>query len=117
MANAAVRALSRQFLLRSEQRAGGAWVELVHDRFIQPVTESNDAWRRQHLSPLQHQAALWADQDRPPALLLDGEALAQAEKWAGEHEDELEPVEREFLDACTRRTRRGWCTRAAFVRH
>ena len=35
--NRAVDLLADQFLLRTELRAGGAWVELVHDRFIKPI--------------------------------------------------------------------------------
>lgn len=31
-------------LLRGESRAGGKWYELVHDRFIDPILQSNQEW-------------------------------------------------------------------------
>ncbi len=31
-------------LLRGESRAGGRWYELVHDRFIDPILQSNQGW-------------------------------------------------------------------------
>ena len=40
LANSAVDLLAAQFLLRTELRAGGAWVELVHDRFIDPILQA-----------------------------------------------------------------------------
>ena len=44
LANAAVDRLARRYLVRTELRAGGAWVELVHDRFVEPIRASNAAW-------------------------------------------------------------------------
>lgn len=41
--NTAVRLLEGQ-LLRGENRAGGRWYELVHDRFIEPILQSNREW-------------------------------------------------------------------------
>jgi hypothetical protein len=35
--------LVNQFLLRTESRAGGVWYELVHDRFVEPILQSNQA--------------------------------------------------------------------------
>jgi Novel STAND NTPase 1/WD domain, G-beta repeat len=43
--NAAVDAMENQHLIRAELRAGGRWYELTHDRFIDPIQKSNDAWR------------------------------------------------------------------------
>jgi hypothetical protein len=98
--NAAVDALARRFLLRTELRGGGAWVELVHDRFVEPIRASNAAWFPAHLSTLQRQADLWRSQGRPDGLLLTGEALFAAEVWAMTQRKGLEPHEREFLAAC-----------------
>lgn len=42
---AAISALSRERVLHVEQRAGADWVELSHDRFVDPVAEANAAWR------------------------------------------------------------------------
>ncbi len=98
--NAAVDALARRFLLRSELRGGGTWVELVHDRFVEPIRTSNAAWFPANLSTLQRQADLWHSQGRPDGLLLRGEALVDAEHWAAEQAAGLEAHEQEFLTAC-----------------
>ena len=100
LANAAVDRLARRYLVRTELRAGGAWVELVHDRFVEPIRASNAAWFPQHLSALQRQAALWDEQGRSSGLLLRDAALAEAEAWAADHPEELQPDEQEFLAAC-----------------
>ena len=100
LANAAVDRLARRYLVRTELRAGGAWVELVHDRFVEPIRASNAAWFPQHLSALQRQAALWDEQGRSSGLLLRDAALAEAEAWAAAHPEELQPDEQEFLAAC-----------------
>jgi WD40 repeat protein len=95
--NAAVDALSQRFLLRTELRGGGAWVELVHDRFVEPIRASNEAWFAEHLSTLQRAAALWQDSGRASGLLLADAALDDAVVWASTHA--LLPYEQEFLDA------------------
>lgn len=98
--NGVVAALQRRFLVRAEARGGDAWIELVHDRLVEPVRASNAAWFPMHLSALQRQAALWEEQGRSDGLLLRGEALVEAERWATVHDSELEPRERDFLVAC-----------------
>jgi hypothetical protein len=98
--NEVVKALERQFLLRAEIRAGGAWFELVHDRFVDPVRQANKAWFQQNETPLQHQAALWDKEGRPNSLLIKGKALESAEKLASVQHDELEDREKEFLAKC-----------------
>jgi hypothetical protein len=98
--NSVVSALQRRFLVRGETRGGDTWMELVHDRFVEPIRASNAAWFPQHLSALQRQAALWDEQGRSSGLLLRDEALAEAEAWAAANPDELEAYERVFLMAC-----------------
>ena len=102
LSNGVVRALQRRFLVRAEARGGNAWIELVHDRFVEPIRASNAAWFPQHLSALQRQAALWDEQGRSDGLLLSGKALAAAEGWAAGQTEPLEAVEQEFLGACQR---------------
>ncbi len=97
--NVAVEALNRRFLLHTESRGGGIRVELVHDRFVEPIRVGNAAWFAENLSPLQRQAALWIDEGRPNDLLLSGGTLADAEKWAAAHEKELTQNEKDFLAA------------------
>jgi WD40 repeat protein len=43
--NPLVMALDDVHLIRSEARAGARWYELTHDRFIEPIQESNKRWR------------------------------------------------------------------------
>jgi hypothetical protein len=45
MPNAAVDLLVDQHLLRGERRAGALWYELTHDRLIDGIQTSNQAWR------------------------------------------------------------------------
>ena len=48
--NDVVRLLEQQHLVRAEKRAGASWIELTHDRFIEPIRQSNgrylNVWRR-----------------------------------------------------------------------
>jgi hypothetical protein len=98
--NAMVRALQSRFLVRTETRSGDTWIELVHDRLVEPIRASNAAWFPQHQSALQRQAALWNEQGRASGLLLRDAALAEAEAWAANHPEELGPAEQQFLFAC-----------------
>jgi WD40 repeat protein len=42
----------------------------------------------------------WASLDRAPDVLYRGVRLAQAQDWAKGHEDEMNPLEREFITTC-----------------
>jgi len=97
--NGAVTLLAGQYLLRAEIRAGGTWYELVHDRFIEPIQQSNRAWREQRLrqNPLLQAAQSWLDSGRDPAQLYQGQQLQAA--LAGLDRANLEPLAREFLEA------------------
>ncbi|HET9220925.1 MAG TPA: WD40 repeat domain-containing protein, partial [Roseiflexaceae bacterium] len=98
--NRVIRQLIDAHLVRGEKRRGATWFELAHDRLIEPVRRGNAAWREANLSPLQRQAALWEEQDRPEGLLLHDAALDDAERWAAEHLDELTHIEMDFLTDC-----------------
>ncbi|MCP4284259.1 MAG: DUF1566 domain-containing protein [Gammaproteobacteria bacterium] len=98
--NRAIAPLVDAHLVRAENRRGATWYELAHDRLVEPVRKNNAAWFLKHLSTLQRQTALWQEQGRSQGLLLRDEALEEAEIWAVEHQDELIPIEQEFLTAC-----------------
>ncbi|MEM7031227.1 MAG: hypothetical protein AAF629_16815 [Chloroflexota bacterium] len=67
--------MAQQFVLRPVVRLGGTWYELVHDRFVQPIQESNQIWRLdQPLIPL---AFEWDESGRDDQKLLDGRQLAR----------------------------------------
>ena len=98
----AVKLLRDAHLVRAEKRRGAMWYELAHDRLIEPIQTSNKAWRNEHLSTLERQAALWDSKDRPEGLLLWNEALVEAERWAAARAEPLPSVEADFLAACQR---------------
>jgi hypothetical protein len=97
--NEVVGLLQARFLVRSELRAGATWVELVHDRFVKPIHDSNSAWFEENLSLLQRQALLWDREERPPDLLLRGKALQAAEDWSNSRQASLQDYEKEYLAA------------------
>lgn len=88
-------------LARGEQRGGAVWYELAHDRLIEPVRNSNQAWFDQHLHQVQKTAALWESQGRPDGLLLDGSYLPEAMEWAKQNESTMTAAERKFLESST----------------
>jgi hypothetical protein len=90
----AVDLLVNQFLLRTENRAGGIWYELVHDRFVEPILQSNQAWRERQ--PLLQMARSWIRSGKSEHLLLTGQALQEelASNWRA-----LGPLVAEFLTA------------------
>ncbi len=45
--NKAVSILEKKYLIRAESRFGATWIELTHDRLIEPIKESNKKWRKQ----------------------------------------------------------------------
>jgi pSer/pThr/pTyr-binding forkhead associated (FHA) protein len=94
----AIAALDESHLIREEQRRGISWLELAHDRLIEPIRRNNTAWREAHLKSFQRQAALWDREGRPNRLELSGAALSEAERWAAVNE--ITPVEQNYLRTC-----------------
>lgn len=94
MDNHVVDLLAGQFLLRPEIRAGGTWYELVHDRFVAPILQSNQSWGMKQ--PLIQLATAWAASGQNESRLLSGSQLAAAlaSKW-----QPLGPLVKEFLEA------------------
>ncbi len=100
LANSTIDALTRVHLLRAERRGGREWVEITHDRLVQPIRESNAHWRKANLTLFQQQAALWAAHERAEGMLLTGAEFDQAKAWADAHLSDLEDDERDYLAAC-----------------
>jgi len=98
--NRAIMALIDAHLVRGDERHGTVWFELAHDRLVAPIQQNNAEWRQATLTAFQRQALLWEEQGRGEGLLLQGEELAEGERWAEAHAAELTEEEREFLDAC-----------------
>ncbi|HEY3311316.1 MAG TPA: hypothetical protein VGK00_06710 [Anaerolineales bacterium] len=103
--NPAVRQLENAHIIRADQRAGQTWVELAHDRLLEPVRSSNREWFNKNLSVFQRQAEVWIQKDRSEGLLLRGHDLDQAETEISGMK--LRPEELEFLDACRLLRRRA----------
>jgi len=86
--NDAVDQFEIRHLIRGEDRGGSRWYELSHDRFIEPVKNSNIRWQKaiptQALwSWLEDRAAAWdaAPEEKKPSILLGKSDLAKAEGW------------------------------------
>ncbi len=84
---AAINELEKQRLIRAELRGSEMWYELSHDRFIQPIRDSNEKWlRKQPLAQrkaqeLEAKATEWAATNKSRALLLDQADLRDAKRW------------------------------------
>jgi hypothetical protein len=97
--NGVVRALQRRFLVRAEARGGDMWVELVHDRFVEPIRQSNRAWFSGNLNPLTLAAQAWQEAGRPESQLYSGSQLAAAAAQIQASPAEFGEVERAFVAA------------------
>jgi FHA domain len=110
----AIALLDERYLIREERRRGIRWLELAHDRLIEPVRANNARWRERNLTLFQRLAALWGRQGEAPHLEIRGAVLSEAERWAVAHAAQLTPVEQAFLTA-SRRSRRRRRNRAAIA--
>ena len=94
--NRLIAALMDAYLVRAEKRRGVTWLELAHDRLIEPIQKNNAEWYLPNQSTVQRQAALWAERDRDESLLIsDDEALETAYAWA--EENQTNDVEKAYL--------------------
>jgi hypothetical protein len=87
------------FLVRREKRLNAVWLELAHDRLIEPVRQRNSRWFAQHSSPVRRQAALWDKDGRPTLLLLASDGLFDAQRWAAANPQEVDAATRDFIAA------------------
>lgn len=83
-----------KFILREVVRPGGIWYELVHDRFVHPIIDSNRDWY-QH-QPLLQLAQQWADSGRSEVFLLTSHQL---EEFSATNWQALGPLVAEYVDA------------------
>jgi WD40 repeat protein len=95
-----LRELENAHLIRADSRRGTQWYEISHDRLVAPIKANNAAWRETRLNTLQREASEWERRERPKGLLISGDVLSDAEKWANAHPNELLPVDRAYLKAC-----------------
>ena len=96
LANEVVSSLIDRYLLRVEIRAGGSWVELIHDRFVEPILRTNERWfSRQDL--LLQDALAWEQAGKNDSVLYVGRVLQEALAKVGQGRQE--PVVMAFLKA------------------
>ncbi len=100
--NAVIDRLQSEFLLRTEPRAGGEWVELVHDRFIEPILRANQAQQ----SRLTLDAEAWEASHRSETLLYQGQKLKNAEAELLKHRERFSAIETTFVAVSRRRQTR-----------
>jgi len=89
LANDVVAQLQSMYLVRVEMRGAKPWVELTHDRFVEPILDANARWRDSDLKrrdtgwvvDLEVRAQKWVDVARPRSLLISGTELARARAW------------------------------------
>lgn len=97
--NKAMELLKAEYLIRSEPKAGGTWIELVHDRFVGPILRNNRAWEARNQNPLILDAEAWESAGRDPGRLYEGKQLNQALAQAQAHPEDVTEVVRAFLSA------------------
>ncbi|MDY7078288.1 MAG: hypothetical protein SXV54_15335 [Chloroflexota bacterium] len=98
MPNEAVDILEAQHLIRADVRAGARWYELSHDRLVEPIIQSNQDWEMARQTPLRTAAKHWQE-TKNDGLLYRNETLSEALALVEAHPLEVEPFEREFLEA------------------
>ncbi|MCB0194199.1 MAG: WD40 repeat domain-containing protein [Anaerolineae bacterium] len=91
--------ISSQFMLQAEMRSAGTWYELVHDRLVDPISQSNQRWAavRMRTNPLMQPTRIWLESDRSGTHLLTGQTLQLAEQYAQKEHRDLTKEEQEFL--------------------
>ena len=99
MPNLVVHMLQDRFLLRAELRAGGAWIELVHDRFVDPIRSANLRWQLTYENPLERSTRAWLAANREPALLASAKQLSELQAYAKLNYGDVTTDEQRFLEA------------------
>jgi hypothetical protein len=105
--NLVLRLLRDRYLLRAENRAGGVWYELVHDRFVEPIQRTNREWFARNQNPLTRAAQAWDAADRSPDKLLTGAARTEAEAQLAANPATYGELERGFVAASAEAARKA----------
>ncbi len=101
--NFVVRMLQERFLLRAELRGGGAWIELVHDRFVEPIQAANQRWQLGYENPLALATRAWIAAGRDATRLASGKDLTELDAYAELNSDDITDDEQSFLEESQRR--------------
>lgn len=103
---AAIPVLLAAHLIREEKRRIGVWYELAHDRLIEPVRASNQAWYGQNATFVERKATLWDQGNRPTWRLLNRKEAKQAAALVVEHPEIRTKIVDDFLTASTSQQQR-----------
>ncbi len=113
--NDAIGLLEKAYILRRVRRGNDSWLELAHDRLVEPLLVNNSEWNRDFLRRNPFAAAAeryWNAGERPEDLLrgrLLKETQALAEKKLLDATDkEMEFLELSIQSERERRNRRRW---------
>ncbi len=98
LANTAIQALVEKHIVRREVRGGREWFELAHDRLVNPIRTSNEAWNATHLTPLQSRAAAWHSRNQDAQLLWSGRELIDAIQQLESNPSAFSEIERAFIE-------------------
>ncbi|MBV7339237.1 AAA family ATPase [Chloroflexi bacterium TSY] len=74
--NEAIDILTDRLLIHAVRRFAATFYELIHDRFINPILESNQEWYQRH--PLLELARAWEESGKNANKLLEGQLLTEA---------------------------------------
>ena len=99
LSNLSVDVLGLQYIIRSETRSGGIWVELVHDRFVGPILQANRRWASAHQRPSLLAAKTWQDSGQQAVHLYDGNQLGAVQGALDANPGEFTELERQFVEA------------------
>jgi hypothetical protein len=95
-----LRVLQDEHLIRQDTRGDTTWYELVHDRLVEPILESNRKWELSLPESerfLKVSADKWKDRSFSNTYLLRGRALVDAERWAAQQGNRITDIEARFL--------------------
>lgn len=88
------------FLIRRVDR-NGDWIELAHDRLVEPVLRANAEWFAERTKPWQLAADAWKQAGMPASMLtLQGDKLQSAIEYAKAYPARIVEVDQQFLKAC-----------------
>jgi len=104
--NEAVNVLASIYIIRPDNRPGGTWFELVHDRFVGPILQSNRAWMALHQSRLLTDAQNWNNGGKADAQLYEGKQLEAAQAEVQRRGSAVTEVEQQFVSASAKAFKR-----------
>jgi tetratricopeptide (TPR) repeat protein len=87
------------WLLRWEKRGDELFIELSHDRLVDPILRANQAWLEEHENPITVAAQAWKASGKSPRLALTGPELEAAQAHLKRAPEEFTELDIEFVSA------------------